>query len=85
MQNLKIFSVYDKKQEAYLNPFYRSQVGEAIREFLDAVNDDKTQFNKHPEDYSLQIIGEFNNGTGIITPKTNPQIIEEAINLKKQI
>ena len=38
----------------------------AIRSFSDAVQDQDSAFNKHPEDYSLWEIGEFDDQTGEI-------------------
>jgi len=82
MQKINIFAVFDKKAVSYLQPFYFTQKGQAIRSFEDAVNDPQTSFNKHPEDYSLFKLGEFDDQSGIIK-STNPEFIEEALNLKK--
>lgn len=56
---LKLFTVYDSKAEAYLPPFYLSTRGQAIRAFSDSVNDPNHAFNRHPADYTLFMIGEF--------------------------
>lgn len=82
MQKINIFAVFDKKAVSYLQPFYFPQKGQAIRSFEDAVNDPQTSFNKHPEDYSLFKLGEFDDQSGIIK-SSNPEFIEEALNLKK--
>ena len=55
----KIFSVYDSKAEAYLQPFTMSTIGLAIRSFTDTVNDKNSVISKHPEDYILFELGEF--------------------------
>lgn len=83
MQKLQIFSVYDKKAVAYGNPFYYHQKGQAIRGFEDAVNEPTSPFGKHPEDFALFHIGEWDDTTGVITPLKNPVPIEEALNVKK--
>lgn len=62
----KVFSVYDSKVEAYLQPFFQRSRGEALRNFIAAVNDPQTMFNKHPEDYTLFEIGEFSEEKGEI-------------------
>lgn len=71
----KIFSVYDKAAQAYLPPFFMPARGQAIRAFSDMVNSSDNQFGKHPEDYQLHELGEFNDDSGLITQKENPEPI----------
>ncbi len=59
----QMFTVFDSKAEAYLPPFYMQTRGAAIRAFQDTVNDPNHAFNKHPADYTLFIIGEFDDST----------------------
>ena len=61
-----IYTIHDSKALAFLPPFYLHNKNMAQRSFGDAVNDIETQFNKHPEDYSLWEIGEFDDQTGEI-------------------
>lgn len=63
---LKIFSVYDQKAQAYLPPFYLPNSALAIRTFTDAVNTDDHAFHKHPQDYLLVEIGEFDDSSATI-------------------
>jgi hypothetical protein len=56
---LSIFSVYDKKAEAYLQPFFAPTKASAERSFRNAINDNDHTFNCNPDDYSLVYIGEF--------------------------
>lgn len=84
MQRISIFAVYDKKAAAYLQPFYFPQKGQAIRAFEDSVKDPQSAFAKHPADYSLFKIGEYDDQTGQIKAATNPEFIEEAINLTEK-
>ena len=62
----KIFTIYDCKAEAYLQPFYCAARGQAIRMFTDTVNDPNTQFYRHPSDFTLFEIGEFDDSTASI-------------------
>lgn len=55
---LKLFSVFDRKAEVYLPPMYYLTVGQAVRDFTDALNGD-TPMAKHPEDYTLYEVGFF--------------------------
>lgn len=64
---MKIFSVYDKKAVAYLQPFMLETEGLAIRLFADKTLEAGTPFNKHPEDYTLFRIGTFDEFDGKVT------------------
>jgi len=82
---LKMFSVYDSKVEAYMQPqFYRSK-GEAIRAFEGAVNSTGTQFETHSEDFTLFYLGEIDDQNGKITCPLTPEPIGKAIEFKKEI
>ena len=61
---LKVFTVYDSKAEAYMQPFYMQTTGQALRAFEDTVNDPDHQFHKHPADFTLFELGIFNDITG---------------------
>lgn len=56
---LKIFSVYDVKAEAYMQPFFMQSTGQACRSFEDTVNNPESVFNKHAADFTLFEIGTF--------------------------
>lgn len=64
---LKMFTVYDSKVEAYLQPFYMQSKGEALRAWGETVNDEKSNIGKHPADYTLFELGEYDNLTGQIS------------------
>lgn len=61
---LKVFTVFDSKAELYLSPFYMRSRGEALRSFADTVKDSNSAFNKHPGDYTLFELGDYNESTG---------------------
>lgn len=56
---LKIYTVYDAKVEAFLTPFFCRTDPEACRLFADAARSVDHSFAKHPEDFALFRIGEF--------------------------
>lgn len=64
---LKIFTVFDCKAESYLPPFHAGSTGLALRSFADAVNRSDHFFNKHPSDYTLFEIGEFDDQSALYT------------------
>lgn len=78
MMILHMYSVYDKAVNAYLQPFYARSKGEALRAFTEAVNDQKHTFNKHAADYTLMLVGEFDDSSGVIVP-VDPRRIVGAI------
>lgn len=61
---LLVFSVYDAKAAAFMTPFHMPTRGQALRAFGDVVADGKHDFSKHPEDFSLYVVGEFDQSTG---------------------
>lgn len=79
---LKIYTVYDSKVEAYLRPFFMQSRGEAIRAFTDAVNDQNTQFNKHPEDFTLFELGMYDDQNGGIEMHTAKVSLGTAVEFK---
>lgn len=81
---LQIFTVYDSKAESYLPPFYVNARGQAIRSFSDTCNDPEHVFNKHPSDYTLFALGDFNDATGVFTPLDTPLSLGLAQEFVKQ-
>lgn len=75
---LKLFAIYDRALTAYMQPFGAQSAGAAIRAFGDGVNDPAHVMNKHPEDYELWYLGDFDDQTGTFDnhdrAKSNPQI-----------
>ncbi len=66
--NIKMFSIYDQKAEAYNAPFCFNAVGQAIRAFADLANDPQSNINKHPADYNLFEIAVYDDQSASITP-----------------
>lgn len=68
MAKLRMFSVYDSKVQAYMNPWIARTVAEAQRSWVQACNDGQSMMSKHPADYTLFQVGEFDEETGEILP-----------------
>lgn len=79
----KVFTVYDSKAEAYLTPFLMRTKSEAIRGFQDVCNDDKSNFCKYAEDYTLFEIGEFDDSIGTYTMYASKVSLGCAIEYKR--
>ena len=58
------YSIYDVASQAYMRPFFMMSDGQAIRTFTDIATDADHEIGKHPEDYTLFRIGQFNDNTG---------------------
>jgi len=63
----KMYVIYDSKMEAYMSPWLMPARGAAIRNFMEAAKDSQSQVCKHPGDFTLFEIGEFDDATGIVT------------------
>lgn len=66
--NLKIFSIFDSKAEAYITPFFLPNTALAVRAFANCVNSDTHQFGTNPADYTLFLIGDFNDNDAELIP-----------------
>lgn len=66
----QVFCYFDSKAEVYLQPFFAQAKGSAIRSFSDLVNDASSTFGKHPSDFVLFYIGEYNHQNAEFTPLT---------------
>lgn len=75
----KLFSVYDTKAQAYLNPMVMRSAGEAIRAFSAACVDPEHDFHKYCEDYTLFEIGLWDQNTCAISSYPTPQSLCKAI------
>jgi len=65
---MKIYSIYDSKAEAYLQPFFSPNNAVAIRNFQNVLQDPNSNINRWPEDFTLFAIGTWDEDTGQITP-----------------
>jgi len=57
----EVFTVFDSKAVAYLQPFFSPTKGEAIRLFQECCNDPKHNFHKYASDFHLFQLGKFDN------------------------
>lgn len=61
---IKIFAVLDTKTGIYSHPMFMHTTGAMMRAWVDTVNDPKSSMNKHPEDYVLFELGEYDDAHG---------------------
>lgn len=80
----KIVTVYDSKAEAFSPPVFVQSYGAAIRSFADQINGaEDNNVSKHPEDFTLFGLGEFDDSTGKFTLETAPSELAKAMTLKE--
>lgn len=65
---MKVFSIYDNKANAHVRIFTCGEVGEAERIFMQMVKDERTQVSQFPEDFSLHLIGQYEQSVGQLEP-----------------
>lgn len=82
MSILKIVAIKDCAVQAFMRPSFIPATGGAVREFGDAVNDPKHEIYKHPGDYEMYYLGDFDEETGQFTCPKSPEILARAVDLK---
>lgn len=59
MMKIRIYAIHDIKAKCFQRPFFCKEDGEATRVFSDIAQDVEHPIGKHPEDYSLFRIGQY--------------------------
>ena len=61
----KVFGIFDAKAGIFSGPtFNRLAKGQAIRDFIDIARNPESSISKHPGDFTLFELGEFDDNTG---------------------
>lgn len=81
----QMFSIYDSKAYAFLPPFFLPTPEMAIRTFESCANEPGHMFCKHPFDFNLFHIGEFDDATGEIDKYEAKVNLGLAVTYKKTI
>lgn len=71
--NLTIVAIHDRATDAYSTPIFVHTTGQAIRGFQDEINEPNNPMSKHPDDYDLYQLGEYDNATGAFTNLKEPR------------
>lgn len=61
---LQVIAVFDRAVAAFMQPMFIPHKGAAVRSFTDWVNDSNSEFSKHPEDYELYLLAEYDDQKG---------------------
>ena len=70
---VKMYSIYDSKAEAYMQPFFAQSNGVAIRSFTNAANDKGSAIGQYPTDFTLFELGSFDDSNGDYVALTAPK------------
>ena len=62
--NIKMYSIYDSKAEAFMEPYFATTPGLALRAFSNGANNKETTIGKYPNDFVLYEVGQFDDQTG---------------------
>lgn len=64
---MKVYTIYDNKAEIYFQPFCFATHGASLRAFKENVNDGKSTIWKHPADFTLFYVGNWDDNLGMLT------------------
>jgi len=72
-----IVSVKDRAADVFNRPFFVPHRNVAIRDFTDEVNRSAAdnQLNKHPDDFDLYLLGQFDDNSGTFTTEEAPLVL----------
>ena len=65
---LKVCAVRDNVVEAFMQPIFVQTTAQAERMFRDQLQDDQSPMSRHPEDYTLMYLANYDDNAGMFTP-----------------
>ena len=74
----QIYSFEDVKVQVFHSPMVLLNDNDARRLLADVVADGSTPISKHPEDFRLVRLGEFNDNSGLLSSLATPEFIANA-------
>lgn len=80
---LIICSLFDRAIQAYGRPFFVPHVNAAVRGFTDEVNNPQSDLFKHPADYDLFQLGDFDDSDGSFALLKKPEFVIAAKSVLK--
>lgn len=77
MAKYKVVTIRDRAADLYGQPSFVNNLGGAIRSFGDEVRrkDDNNNLYKHPEDFDLYLLGEYDDEKGEFVNEDRPKMI----------
>lgn len=83
--HMKVFSIFDCKTEAFAQPFFAVARGAAERAFSDIVNDANHPIGRHPADYTLFEIGEYDDREGVVVMYASKYAVGNGLQYKSDV
>lgn len=80
---LIVAAIFDRGVASFGRPFFVPHINAAMRAFTDEVNNSQSDLFKHPEDYDLYELGEFDDSSGKFVLVENPKFLVSALSLIK--
>lgn len=79
-----VISVKDRAADVFNRPFIVPHRNVAIRDFTDEVNRSAAdnQLNKHPDDFDLYLLGQFDDNTGKFSNEGDPAVLVRGKDVK---
>lgn len=78
---IRAYSIFDSKALVYHQPFFAPTNGAAVRMLADTANDLSTSIGRHPSDYVLYCVGQYNDQNGEMKPFSPREHVVDAIAL----
>lgn len=80
----QVMAAFDKKARTYLTPFFVAHTDVGVRALANSVNSNAdAAVCKNPEDFSLWLLGTFDDDTGHFNLTASPVHVCEALALKQ--
>lgn len=70
-----VYSIHDEKAASFGQPFYMVNRALAIRAFSDLAQDRSSSVSKHPSDYKLYKVAEFDDQVGSFLSLPQPEFV----------
>jgi len=81
---LKVYSVYDSAVAAYGHPMNFVNRGAALRWFTDELANPQSMFARHPKDFTLFELGEYDDQNGVFTNNETKISVGTALELQSR-
>lgn len=78
MAMLHVYAVFDKALQAFSRPFFVPTRGVALRGFIDECGNPNSELAKHPSDYELHQVAEFDEITGYFNSVSPTELVVRA-------
>ena len=82
---LKVFAIRDSALDAYIRPFFVPSVAMAARSFRDEVNRPESEMHRHPSDYELFELGEWDEESGQFAQNAVARSVVRAVDCKEDV